>query len=75
MIANVTIYKYCKVEIGKNFIVDDIEAYLNSLSHYDYSDVQYQKIQFSKLLIFTNNSAIILLNKCTKSYSVRLINL
>ena len=47
MIANVTIYKYCKVEIGKNFIVDDIEAYLNSLSHYDYSDVQYQKIQFS----------------------------
>ena len=47
MIANVTIYKYCKIEIGKNFIVDDIEAYLNSLSHYDYSDVQYQKIQFS----------------------------
>ena len=47
MIANVTIYKYCKVEIGKNFIVDDIESYLNSLSHYDYSDVQYQKIQFS----------------------------
>ena len=48
MIANIKVYKNCKIEYGKNFVVDNIEDYLSTLSNtLEYDDFQYQKIQFS----------------------------
>ena len=48
MIANIKVYKNCKIEYGKNFAVDSIEDYLSTLSNtLEYDDFQYQKIQFS----------------------------
>lgn len=49
MLSDIKIYKNCKIEYGKNFIVDGIEDYLSTLTtgliHYD--AFQYQKIQYS----------------------------
>ena len=46
MIADVKVYKNCKIEYGKNFVVDSIEDYLSTLDSLEYDDFQYQKIQY-----------------------------
>lgn len=46
--VTLTLYRKCKIEPDKNFILDDIEAYLSELENITIENVQYQRFDLMK---------------------------
>ena len=51
--ATVTLYLYtdCRILKDRNFVVDDIDGYLNTLSVTTVSNFQYQRFDIKKTII------------------------
>jgi len=54
--ANITLYKDCKIKKGKNWCVDDVDSYLQTLSDsLTFTDIQYQRFDLEIKIVLNLN--------------------